>query len=370
MSAPTDRDPSAPPPPPEWWLFRGTGTPRPQLDLGARLRAVPPWRVYGGGPHLPPPPGDERGDRLLGTGHRTDDGSRPADPARLDLLDKVNAALYLRRPLLLSGPPGVGKSSLAHQIARELGLGRVLVWSVNSTATVRTACYVYDPISRIHDINLDMGRADPEAPGADGPRSGAQHIGRYLTLGPVGTAFLPQELPRVLLVDDFDLGDFDLAGDLLDLFENGEFPIPELERLSGVAETIEVGTHDPGRTAPVTRGRVVCSAFPIVILTCNSERELPQAFMRRCIPAQVGLPSEEELLRMVARHFRGDPPPVARQLVEEFLQRSATGRLSVDQLLNAVQLVATTSPGVKSLDSKQMDHLKKVVWHYLTEPAG
>ncbi|QUX29485.1 AAA family ATPase [Nocardiopsis akebiae] len=379
---------------PGWWIFHGTGQPRPHLDLAAQLPPPPRWRTYGGGPDpaetgVDPPfydPGPRAADpaaeseRHLGP-VRPRNFPVPLGPHRRQLLDKVNAAICLRRPLLLVGPPGIGKSSLAHQVSRELGLGRVLRWAVTSRSTVRDGLYAYDPLTQIHDLNLEnarnraRGSRDRRYASADGTeadahlRSSAESIGRYLTLGPLGTAFLPTRLPRVLLVDDFDLGDFDLPGDLLDLFENGGYTVPELGRLANVAGRIRVATDDPGRTAVVERGEVLCSAFPVTVVTCNDDRDLPPAFLRRCIPVRMGLPDEDELVAAVAGHFDGDPPTGTRTLVTEFLRRSADGHaLAVDQLLNAVHLVGAMGQGEPG--PEQVRHLSDLLWHRLTETPG
>ncbi|WDZ90643.1 AAA family ATPase [Nocardiopsis sp. HUAS JQ3] len=379
---------------PGWWIFHGTGQPRPHLDLAAQLPPPPRWRTYGGGPDPAEtgadPPFYDPGPRTEGPAAESERHLGPARPRsfpvplgphRRQLLDKVNAAICLRRPLLLVGPPGIGKSSLAHQVSRELGLGRVLRWAVTSRSTVRDGLYAYDPLTQIHDLNLEnarnraRGARDRRYASADGTeadahlRSSAESIGRYLTLGPLGTAFLPTRLPRVLLVDDFDLGDFDLPGDLLDLFENGGYTVPELGRLANVAGRVRVATDDPGRTAVVERGEVLCSAFPVTVVTCNDDRDLPPAFLRRCIPVRMGLPDEDELVAAVAGHFDGDPPTGTRTLVTEFLRRSADGHaLAVDQLLNAVHLVGAMGQGEPG--PEQVRHLSDLLWHRLTETPG
>ena len=259
---------------PDWWVYRGTGRPLHDIGLAEILPDPPPWRDFKGGPlpeHDVPPDDDGEAGRRLGSAYQLHE--RHVDPRELDM---VNAALYLRRPLLVTGRPGTGKSSLAYRIARELGLGRVLRWPITSHVSLTSGLYGYDAIGRAQAA----ATAQPSRPGANGTGTADLPIGDFIRLGPLGTAFLPSKLPRVLLIDELDKSEADLPNDLLSLFEDGEFVIPELARVRNRTPQVTVHTIDPNRTAEVVDGRVGCRAFPVVGPRSGSERDLEDIFKR------------------------------------------------------------------------------------------
>nr|WP_245193033.1 MoxR family ATPase [Amycolatopsis alba] len=275
---------------PDWWIYQGTGRPIHDIDLAQLLPAPPPWRSYRGEPppeNDVPPPDDGEAERHLGTAFTLSESDADADE-----LNMINAALYLRRPLLVTGNPGTGKSSLAYRIARELGLGRVLRWAITSHTALSSGLYGYDAIGRVQAAATTQAQ---RGGGAEEPP-----IGDFVRLGPLGTAFLPSRLPRVLLIDELDKSEADLPNDLLSIFEDGEFTIEELARVRNRHPEVTVHTADPQRAAAVRDGRVACSAFPIVIMTSNGEREFPPAFLRRCL-----LIADREPGRGPARGDRG-----------------------------------------------------------------
>jgi MoxR-like ATPase len=314
----------------KWPIYRGEGG----INTTWSLPPPPPWR-----PRRAPAPIERKVP--------SEDAAR-AFIAGPDEIDAVNAALFLRRPLLITGNPGVGKSSLARAVAKELGLGDILWWPITSRTTLRDGLYDYDALGRLQDV------ARQNAAGVSNEAGDESDISQYLTLGPLGTALLPGAKPRVLLIDEVDKGDIDLPNELLHVFEEGKFEIPELVRVKGKHPTVNIRTKD-GDLVPIQKGWVHSYEFPLVLLTSNGEREFPPAFMRRCIRVEMRPPLDAEgLAAIVAAHL--PHAKRAEELIDTFSKRGRD-QLATDQLLNAVYL-ATYHPALGDKD-KLIDVLFK-----------
>ena len=182
-----------------------------------------------------------------------------------DLMQTVNVAVQLSRPLLIKGEPGTGKTMLAQSIARGLDMP-LIVWNVKSTTKAQDGLYVYDTVQRLYD-------------GQFGDRD-VSDIARYIKPGKLGEAFVSQERV-VLLIDEIDKADLEFPNDLLWELDQMEFHIPE------------------------THATIQAVHRPIVLITSNAEKELPDAFLRRCVFHYIEFPDEEMMERIVRVHVPG-----------------------------------------------------------------
>ncbi|MFE2534707.1 AAA family ATPase [Streptomyces sp. NPDC059371] len=261
------------------------------------------------------------------------------------MVEAVNAALHLRRPLLITGPAGSGKSSVIDQVAHEMGLGRVLRWHITSRSNLTEALYRYDALGRIHAQNLRQAHGD-----TDQPHHQRDDISPFLQLGPLGTALLPTNRPRALLIDEIDKSDLDLPSDLLEALESGEYEIPELVRFREAK--VKVRQWASRETHQITHGLVRCTEFPFIVMTSNGDRDFPPAFLRRCIRFTMPRLDAEALTDIVSAHLRQPADARAAELIDQFATRIAQGEhLAVDQLLNAVGLLMSADgPGGTQAD--------------------
>ncbi len=200
--------------------------------------------------------------------------------ADTDLMVAVNAAIRLERPLLVKGEPGTGKTELARQIAAALGLD-LIEWNVKSTTKAQQGLYEYDAVSRLRDSQLGDERVND--------------VANYIRQGKLWQAF---SAPRktVLLIDEIDKADIEFPNDLLQELDRMEFHVYE------TGETVKARQR------------------PIVIITSNNEKELPDAFLRRCFFHYIRFPDAETLARIVEVHYPGIKQELVRNALAQFYQ--------------------------------------------------
>ena len=217
-----------------------------------------------------------------------------------ELMSSVNIAMALEKPLLVKGEPGTGKTMLAEAVAESLGM-ELIIWSIKSTTKAQDGLYVYDTVQRLYDSQF----------GAD-----VSDIGKYIKLGKLGEAF-QSEKPCVLLIDEIDKADIEFPNDLLWELDKMEFYIPETKRT------------------------VKAARRPLVIITSNAEKELPDAFLRRCIFHYIRFPERDMMERIVNVHFDGLDQKLLDHALEAFYSvralRGIQKKPSTSELIDWIQ---------------------------------
>lgn len=195
-----------------------------------------------------------------------------------ELLRSVNIAIALEKPLLIKGEPGTGKTMLAEAISKALGK-RLIIWNIKSTTKAQDGLYVYDVVQRLYDSQFG--------------NEGVDNIEKYVKLGKIGDAFESDE-QVILLIDEIDKADLEFPNDLLWELDKMEFFIPET-----------------GKT-------ITAKQRPVVIITSNAEKELPDAFLRRCIFHYIEFPDAELMEKIVRAHFDNLEDKLLKQVLDAF----------------------------------------------------
>ena len=195
-----------------------------------------------------------------------------------ELMRSVNIAIALQKPLLIKGEPGTGKTMLAEAISQALGK-KLIIWNIKSTTKAQDGLYVYDVVQRLYDSQFG--------------NEGVDDIGKYVKLGKLGEAFHSDE-QVILLIDEIDKADLEFPNDLLWELDKMEFYIPE------------------------TKETVKAKQRPIVIITSNAEKELPDAFLRRCIFHYIEFPDAEQMEEIIKVHFDHVEENVLKQVLATF----------------------------------------------------
>ncbi|MCK6389264.1 MAG: MoxR family ATPase [Zoogloea sp.] len=232
-----------------------------------------------------------------------------------DLMLAVNAAIRLQRPLLIKGEPGTGKTMLAEEVAAALGMP-LLQWHIKSTTKAQQGLYEYDAVSRLRDSQLGDDKV--------------KDIGNYIVKGTLWQAF-EAEQPTVVLIDEIDKADIEFPNDLLRELDRMEFHVYE------------------------TRETIRARHRPIVFITSNNEKELPDAFLRRCFFHYIKFPDRDTMQRIVDVHFPGIKQALLKEALEVFFGlREVPGlkkKPSTSELIDWLKLLVAEEIPVEALRS-------------------
>jgi MoxR-like ATPase len=236
--------------------------------------------------------------------------------ATADLSVAVNAAVALERPLLVKGEPGTGKTILAEEVAKALGL-ELISWHIKSTTKAQQGLYEYDAVARLRDSQLGEAKV--------------HDIANYIKRGKLWDAFSAPSKP-VLLIDEIDKADIEFPNDLLLELDRMEFHVYE------------------------TRERVVARQRPVVVITSNNEKELPDAFLRRCFFHYIRFPDRETMTRIIEVHYPGLQKNLVREALNVFYElRDVPGlkkKPSTSELLDWLKLLMVEDIPPETLRSR------------------
>lgn len=232
-----------------------------------------------------------------------------------ELMASVNIAIALKKPLLIKGEPGTGKTMLAEAVAKNLGK-RLIIWNIKSTTKAQEGLYVYDTIQRLYDGQFGV--------------EGVDDIAKYIKLGKLGEAFASED-QVVLLIDEIDKADLEFPNDLLWELDQMEFYINETKR------TIKAKHR------------------PIVIITSNAEKELPDAFLRRCIFHYIDFPDKALMEEIVKVHFPNVEENLLKQAMDAFYEirsihdiRKKPSTSELIDWVNALQIGGISADRIKA----------------------
>ena len=230
-----------------------------------------------------------------------------------ELMNAVNVSIALQKPLLIKGEPGTGKTMLAEAISKSLGM-ELIIWGIKSTTKAQEGLYVYDTVQRLYDSQFGEGNVGD--------------IKQYIKLGKLGEAF-SSDKQVVLLIDEIDKADLEFPNDLLWELDKMEFYINETK------ETIK------------TKHR------PIVIITSNAEKELPDAFLRRCIFHYIEFPDQEKMAEIIKVHFGDIDRKLQEKALEAFYEIRKMDAIqkkpSTSELLDWIQALMISGVDIKHL---------------------
>ena len=230
-----------------------------------------------------------------------------------ELMNAVNVSIALKKPLLIKGEPGTGKTMLAEAISQALDMD-LIIWSIKSTTKAQDGLYVYDTVQRLYDSQFGEGDV--------------KDIAQYIKLGKLGEAFT-SDRQVVLLIDEIDKADLEFPNDLLWELDKMEFYINE------------------------TKDTIKTKHRPIVIITSNAEKELPDAFLRRCIFHYIEFPNEEKMADIIRVHYGDIDSKLMTKALEAFYKirgmKDLQKRPSTSELLDWIQALMISGVSIDNL---------------------